>query len=710
MLTIPLTDALGLEVDLQFDDKSDAAIFGLHALESKTSEIVTAAGRALDQTTFASCLLGGAFGVPSINVGTGVDLAVKSGANVTVAVHRSSDGALFDSGDASPDIPMGKGQAWVSFGVETKLDIAAGATSPSGFGVTGEAIGAQAFRTFALIESANGNFPTLKESVETALSEFRVLRTAADIREQPVSTVCEWDVSGTFAVTGSYGYSLVTNPFCLATARLPLHQQIKITPALEMSLQGTLAVTGEFRGRCYRVSESRVELGLYKKKESDLSATFGAEGGISGNVGSTDLIAKLFGALPGANFDAAQVPEADRIVMEAALKSAIDQGFSIGLNGICSASTTHEAAVLYRIDLSSGGDLESALNAALKGDWSALSKARGAKELRNVLKQTHDSGWRASLNLLGIYNCASVAEFVRQSTILHNLENGAITITDKGTAQRIAVLTAPFLAADEKLRKVLEESFLATAAYTAAGGKTVSGSALQLRQSLSIYKARTDDQDVRKDLRLGTALQLVSEAEIRTAAVQKDIKYFRVQARASFDGEDALRLFFSDTGARTAHEEKALKLLGRRVLAGLLDPGNAADHARLLVLNNGASWAEMDAQKFPPAWPASYSDWYDITFWAHAIATVGPRLKAVLAAAEAAGIADPAKDPRFMAAREALAKALAEVTRKTRAAFEKGWPIAVMVALSGGRAPAAFTVAWDGKTRFAKESGKVLTA
>lgn len=175
MLTIPLTDALGLEVDLQFDDKSDAAIFGLHALESKTSEIVTAAGRALDQTTFASCLLGGAFGVPSINVGTGVDLAVKSGANVTVAVHRSSDGALFDSGDASPDIPMGKGQAWVSFGVETKLDIAAGATSPSGFGVTGEAIGAQAFRTFALIESANGNFPTLKESVETALSEFRVL-------------------------------------------------------------------------------------------------------------------------------------------------------------------------------------------------------------------------------------------------------------------------------------------------------------------------------------------------------------------------------------------------------------------------------------------------------------------------------------------------------------------------------------------------------
>ena len=221
-----------------------------------------------------------------------------------MAVHRSSDGALFDTGDASPGIPTGKGQAWVSFGVETKLDIAAGAASPSGFGVAGEAMEANAFRTFALMESANGKFPTLKESVETALSGFRVLRSAADIRKEPVNTVCEWDVSGAFAVTGSYSFPLVTNPFCLATAKLPFHQEIEITPALEISLQGTLAVTGEFRGRCYRISESRVELGLYKKKESDLSAAFVAQAGISGNVASTDLIAKIFGALPGINFDA----------------------------------------------------------------------------------------------------------------------------------------------------------------------------------------------------------------------------------------------------------------------------------------------------------------------------------------------------------------------------------------------------------------------
>ena len=71
MLTIPLTDALGLTMDLQFDDKSDAATFGLHALESKATAIVSAAGKALDQTTFASGVFGGTFGTPSINVGGG---------------------------------------------------------------------------------------------------------------------------------------------------------------------------------------------------------------------------------------------------------------------------------------------------------------------------------------------------------------------------------------------------------------------------------------------------------------------------------------------------------------------------------------------------------------------------------------------------------------------------------------------------------------
>ena len=118
----------------------------------------------------------------------------------------------------------------------------------------------------------------------------------------------------------------------------------------------------------------------------------------------------------------------------------------------------------------------------------------------------------------------------------------------------------------------------------------------------------------------------------------------------------------------------------------------------------------MEQQKFPPESPASYSDWYDITFWARSIATVAPALKTVLETADAHNQGDPTKNPSFMAQRTALAKAVAAVTRDTKAAFEKGWPLAVMFTLSGRKAPVSFTAQWDGKKQFDKETGKTLGA
>jgi len=57
--TIPLTDKLGLKVDLQFDDKSAATRAGLQALESKVSDFITAIEKPLDQAPFSSGVFGG---------------------------------------------------------------------------------------------------------------------------------------------------------------------------------------------------------------------------------------------------------------------------------------------------------------------------------------------------------------------------------------------------------------------------------------------------------------------------------------------------------------------------------------------------------------------------------------------------------------------------------------------------------------------------
>jgi hypothetical protein len=169
-------------------------------------------------------------------------------------------------------------------------------------------------------------------------------------------------------------------------------------------------------------------------------------------------------------------------------------------------------------------------------------------------------------------------------------------------------------------------------------------------------------------------------------------------------------LFFSDVSTRTARQLLDLKRLGRQVLASLLDRGDAVDNARWKALTDDQIWGAMEQQKFPSGSRASYSDWYDITFWAESITKVAPQLKAVLDAADKLGPGDPTKDPKFMAERAALAKSVAEVTRNTKAAFEKGWPVAVMFALAGGQVPASFAAQWDGQKQFEKQSSKVLRA
>ena len=711
MLSVPLINGLGLTLDLSLDEKSDARRLGLKALESKVTGLVDAGNQPLDQTTIASALLGGTFENPSIDLGRGLILGVKTGLNASVTMHRSGDGTLFASGDASPGITIGKTQAWVSFGIATSLRVEAGAVNPSGLGVSGKAMEASTIASYTPIESVQGRFPTLKESVERALWNFRILRDALDVREQPVGTVCEWDVSGTFAIEGSFTYPIAVNPFCLATVELPLDNQMQIGPMLAVDLTGALAISGEFRGRCYRVSATKLQLGLYKKKESELTAAFEAQVGVGAIVGSADLLTKLLEALPGADLSKLQVPEADRKVMETSLKSALDTGFSIAANASCSASVSDEAAVLFEIDLSrETPSTDAALDAALNGNWTRLSRLPSARELRNIATHTHESGWTGSLNLLGIYNAASTADFVRQCTILHNLENGEITITDKETATRISIASMPFMTHDEKLRKVLDECFLATVTYTAGGAQTGTSAAIRATESLLLYHAISSDAVLRKTLLLGRALGVLSSVDLDGIAREGNVKYFHLAASVVFEGDNALRLFFSDVGARTPRDEEGLKKLGREVLASLLDRNDPVDNARWRALTDDAVWADMERQHFPRESPASYSDWYDVTFWAHALATVAPLLELVLSAAARQGSGDPAKNPDFMQARAALSKAIADVTSNTKAAFEKGWPLAILFALAGRRAPVSFEAGWNGKKVFAHQPVKTLTA
>src|SRR6185437_3997386 len=119
--TIPLTDKLGLKVDLQFDDKSAATRAGLQALESKVSDFITAIEKPLDQAPFSSGVFGGVFTSPKLDLSTGVGLKIKSGENVKITIHRDTGKTLFEAGSGAPDIEISKTQAWIGLALSTEL-------------------------------------------------------------------------------------------------------------------------------------------------------------------------------------------------------------------------------------------------------------------------------------------------------------------------------------------------------------------------------------------------------------------------------------------------------------------------------------------------------------------------------------------------------------------------------------------------------------
>ena len=699
MPRIPITDNAGITIDLDLDSKSDAARLGLSHLVSHTGAFAKFADEPLDRTAFRSALFGGDYTTPGLNLESGLTLTLKAGVNTSLELLR-------DAGAASElALPVQPGDIWLSFRIDTLLAPAIGVATPSGFGLTGEKISVHSAAVYTRFSKSAG-FPTRRDAAATAISNFRLVHSAASLREQVCNTISECELAGTFVLEGSYSYPFAVNATALASVKLPLHQTLTAVPDFELSLAGTLAVTGEFRFRAYRVDDTRARLGLYKKKETDLSAAFTAKAGASADVVSTDLLPPLFRAVGAVNLDPAHLPEDDQKAIRGALGKALDQGLSIALNLSCTAARADEAAVLYEIQLGADAPgIDAAINHAFAGNWTALNTLPSVRKLETVLTNTRETGFRATLNLLGLYSYATADDFVKACTVLHDLANGTVTISDRATAQRIAAAAAPFAVDSEKLRKVLEESFLATAVYSTATRNL----RLTAEQKLLSYKLHQSYADLKKEMRLGTALRLLNAQDLAAIVPVPDFRYYRLSARASYEGEPLLQLFFADVASRAPRAEGDLKHLGRAVLISLLDETNPIDAARINALASDTIWAEMEQQQFPANSPASYSDWYDITHWAHAIAAVGPRLKIALDAWSTVS-GDPSADPRFMAARDALAATLAEVTRNTRAAFEHGWPMAVMFALSQFRADASFEAQWNGAVQFEKRSERVLRA
>jgi hypothetical protein len=708
MADIKITDNVSLSTDLDLREDAPLLKAGLTSLIATGEHLFQNMDKPLDQANVQAVALGGNFNSPSLVSGDLTSLTFGVGMNCSLTVKKAVDQLLFDDDGFSPVIPIPANQAWL--GVEFDLSATGTvAASANGVGVSFEGDGKLTCATYTLFSASP--LPLLLDACGVGFSNFSLSTSAAEIRNQPPNTVNETEVTGSITAAVSFDQPFAMN--ALASANLPFNEAASIQPKVTLSLGSSLHVTGDFLVRCYKISDSVVRMGVYKKHGSTLAVTLTAGAGIEGKIGGDDVLnALLKAALPGVNVAAAGLSGDTAATLNGVVRDGLCRNLSATFNATCSAAFAHEAALLYDVQLDAGDSAatDSALGSALCGDWTALEALPNVRRIRNIAVDTVEKKTAITVNLFGFYSAVSTTDYLKTCTVLID-ESGQVVITDKIDASRVSASTSPYAADRDKLRQALMEDFLCTATYAVASGKLNLN--LSVMQSYHRYSNNMSVADVRESVSLGYALGLIPHGSLDVALNATSSFYHAlVSAVVRYDTPALMNIFYKDPASQAQRSNAELEQVGRDVMCLLLDPSDPTDAIRLGVLQNNNAWAQMDeignTAAFsgipelgglgPTQLGAVSADWISIVWWAQALAKIAPALSATTLALGQAPPNNPSQDAGFMKARAKLANVLGDVTRNTSAAFVHGWGAAVMFALSGRHGSAEMDLTWNSKS------------
>jgi hypothetical protein len=673
---------LGAKGDIKIDDASLFSKANLTSLVPKTQALADDFEKPLSAAKLNSLAFDPKYTSPEIALDATKSLTIAVDVNPSLTVYRPSDSPLLGKDDFTPEIAIADGECWIGFQIGATVEVDATGEAPNCIGVEIDHSTSAVFTTYKRFDPS----VVLRDAIAATLSDFKVAAKPDVLRSQQPGTVLTSDISGTVTVTGEWEIPGSVNALALADTTVPAKIQVEI--ASKVALEGSIAISGEFVFRSWKTSDTELLIGLYKKKGTTLTVSFVASGGMKAEEGTTDLIKKVFGLLaPGAD---TSVLGADPGDIKTALKQSVDHSLMMSMNASCSAAFSNESAFIYTVDLTRHPDeTDAALNAAIRGNWTPIARLPNSRELKSAVGHTIDANHKMVVNLLGIYNYASVADFIKSCIVVHCIEDGSATITDKETAKRITVAATPYQAAPDQLRHALSEAAISTAAWSFA--KTANSSRLTSSQTQVIYNQSADARKLRKNLAPAIPLNLATAAQITAVIGGAPHPHTLVQFEQRIDDAAAQQMFLNPATGKPWRQPELVKV-GIAQLRGLLDPNDSSDKRRIDFLDR---WPETQ----PPA-PFSV-DWLDITWWAEAVAKAAAKWVAAKAAFEEVTRGDdPALNPRFMQARKDLASALLNMSKNEHSAFTPGWPLAVMHEIARGQSACSLSASWDSKIQF----------
>ena len=432
-----------------------------------------------------------------------------------------------------------------------------------------------------------------------------------------------------------------------------------------------------------------------------------------------DFISAVLGAIgpdpfPSADqLEKAGLDEEKQEAIVGALKAAIQRSLALSIQAELQAHASQEAAFLYEISLNDlGPDGRAAIQDALRlnlSGWSASARPlpNGIHEIQSLLTTTRTKGINLNINILGIYNYASVSDLTLKGTVLTDPASGEIVITDSANATRIAG-AVNFLADSDKLRKVLAQSFLITAAYRCSG-LIAHPPSLKASYWHFAENAKTNHQAMAANLNILRDLGLISAAqEQQSLTLAGDFGRSTFYLNTDYDDALSQALFLRGDGQPRDLDE--YEQIGRKALQLLIQPGGE-DAYRLRALQNDALWQQIKetggtvgnlAPLFPDLNPGLQipviaGDYVLIEWWATTMASMGQSLSS--AKHFFSQVPPPAIDsPAFKKVQADLWHQMANVTRNTHDRFSDPWGLLAMDLASGQQSVASAQIVSSGLT------------
>ncbi len=717
MATIQLTDDLGLDANVKLAPFSSLLQYfkQLPSLQLSNIDFSKVGGLTLDQPALTILNSGVSF-ADSVPIGPDATaISIQAGAHGLLALISRTPAQLSLPDVCADDVEIIDGTCFMAFGVDASVGVSVGPDAGLlQFGIgPGKSISIRNYQSFPLKQGI-----TLLDAVRKTVGDFIIPARAADLASVPEGCVATVTGTGSLKLAGTANLLAVTNPLASATLPAPL-------PAISVTAGGSAQIGASFQVQCTfqvsvrKLSSGRLQLGWYRRKSSEIAVSATVSESVSVDLGSADLfstIVKLVSANPVVDLNELQqggLSAAEMKAIQCAVQAAVARNLELALSTQISSTGSTDAAFLYDIDVAALTPASTtALDEALRGDLSGLHAGAlpGITTVQSVWEKARKNGVQLQVNLLGILNFGSISTLVRSGKVLFEPVTGDLVITDGATAERIRSTTLNFGADTQKLRNVMAESFLLTAAYKGSK-QQVGGPALSCSHSFFDLENSTSPDRMKRDLRVGDALGLFSAADANLPAGIDDFGRSMIHAATKYDDALASSLFLDPTGA--PYPQELYEERGRSAIQ-LLVSEDDDDAIRRRPAIEDPLWAQMKetgqpgfATLFPglpaPLLGAITADYSTIMWWSDAMAGAAKRLAAIRSWFNQHGGAAP-DDPDFQKLRQDLAAHLAKVAANTTEEFGEPWGLVAMDEVANRTAGATILISGPKLVRMKQRS------